>query len=120
MNRREFVALTAVPITVMSKSPSNVKLGIDLFSLRSQKWTPFQYLDYCAERKVQLVHFSEIRFLGRLEPENLVAVRQHAAELGLQLEIGMRSICAASKMFDPALGSAEQQLTTMIAAAKTI
>lgn len=120
MNRREFVALTAAPITAMSKSPSNVKLGIDLFSLRSQKWTPFEYLDYCAERNVQVVHFSEIRFLGNLEPANLIAVRQHAVERGLQIEIGMTSICPASKMFNPVLGSAEQQLTKMIAAAKTI
>jgi 3-oxoisoapionate decarboxylase len=120
MNRRDFVALAAVPVTAMSKSPSNVKLGIDLFSLRSQKWTPLQYLDYCAERKVQVVHFSEIRFLGSLEPGNLLAVRRRAAERGLEVEIGMTSICPASKMFKPALGSAEQQLTKMIAAAKTI
>ena len=120
MNRREFVALSAVPITAMSKSPSNVKLGIDLFSLRSQKWTPLQYLDYCAERKVQVVHFSEIRFLGSLEPANLIQVRQHAAERGLQIEIGMTSICAASKMFNPALGPAEQQLTKMITAARPL
>jgi sugar phosphate isomerase/epimerase len=97
-----------------------VKLGIDLFSLRSQKWTPLQYLDYCAERKVQVVHFSEIRFLGSLEAENLLAVRRRAAERGLQIEIGMTSICPDSKMFNPAFGSAEQQLTKMIAAAKTI
>ncbi len=120
MNRREFVALAAVPITAMSKSSPNVKLGIDLFSLRSQKWTPLRYLDYCAERQVQVVHFSEIRFLGSLEPANLVAVRQHAAERGLEIEIGMTSICPHSKMFNPALGTAEQQLTKMIAAAKTV
>ncbi len=120
MNRREFAALAAIPITALSKSTSNVKLGIDLFSLRSQKWTPLQYLDYCAERQVQVVHFSEVRFLGSLEPDNLIAIRQHAAERGLQIEIGMTSICPGSKMFNPALGSAEQQLTKMIAAAKTI
>lgn len=120
MNRREFVALTAAPITAMSKSPRHVKLGIDLFSLRSQKWTPFQYLDYCAERKVQVVHFSEIRFLGSLDQANLAAVRTHAAERSLEVEIGMTSICPASKMFNPTLGSAEQQLTNMIAAAKTV
>lgn len=120
MNRREFVALAAVPTTAMSKSGSNVKLGIDLFSLRSQNWTPLRYLDYCAERQVQVVHFSEIRFLGSLERASLIAVRQHAAERGLQLEIGMTSICPASKMFNRALGSAEQQLINMITAAKTI
>lgn len=120
MNRREFVALAAAPVVAMPNSGSNVKLGIDLFSLRSQKWTPVQYLDYCAARRVQVVHFSEIRFLGSLEPANLTAVRQHAAKLGLEIEIGMRSICPNSKMFDPASGSAEQQLTKMITAAKTI
>jgi sugar phosphate isomerase/epimerase len=120
MNRREFLALAAAPIAAMSKSNSNVKLGIDIFSLRSQKWTPFQYLDYCAARQVQMVHFSETRFLGSLERANLLAVRQHAANLGIQLEIGMKSICPSSKMFDPSLGTAEQQLTQMINAAKTI
>jgi len=104
----------------MSKSSLNVKLGIDIFSLRSQKWTPFQYLDYCAARRVQVVHFSEIRFLGSLDPENLRKVREHAGKLGLQLEIGMKSICPSSKMFDPSQGTAEQQLTRMIGSAKTI
>jgi sugar phosphate isomerase/epimerase len=121
MNRREFVALAAAtPIAAMSKSSLNVKLGIDIFSLRSQKWTPFQYLDYCAARRVQVVHFSEIRFLGSLDPENLRKVREHAGKLNLQLEIGMKSICPSSKMFDPSQGTAEQQLTRMIDSAKTI
>ena len=121
MNRREFVALAAAtPLAAMSKSSLNVKLGIDIFSLRSQKWTPFQYLDYCAARRVQVVHFSEIRFLGSLDPENLRKVREHAGKLGLQLEIGMKSLCPSSKMFDPSQGTAEQQLTRMIDSAKTI
>jgi sugar phosphate isomerase/epimerase len=104
----------------MAKEPPPVRLGIDLFSLRSQKWTPLQYLDYCAAQKVQVVHFSEIRFLGSLDPANLQTVREHAAKLGLQLEIGMKSICPTSKMFEPAQGTAEAQLTRMINAAKLI
>ncbi len=120
MNRREFVALAAAPITAMSKTTSNIKLGIDIFSLRSQKWTPIQYLDYCAALKVQVVHFSEIRFLGGLEPANLAAVRERAGELGIEIEIGMTSICPGSKMFNPSLGPAEQQLTNMITAAKMV
>jgi 3-oxoisoapionate decarboxylase len=121
MNRREFVALAAAtPLTAMSKSNSNVKLGIDLFSLRSQKWTPFQYLDYCAAQGVQVVHFSETRFLGSLDPANLRKVREHAGNLGIHLEIGMKSICPSSKMFDPSMGTAEEQLTRMIDAAKII
>ena len=96
-----------------------VKLGIDLFSIRSQNWTPFQYLDYCARQRVEVVHFSEIRFLGSLEAENLRAVRRRAEELGIEIEIGMTSSCPTSKAFNAKLGTAEEQLARMIDAAKT-
>jgi len=104
----------------MAKETPPVRLGIDIFSLRSQHWTPIQYLDYCAAQKVQVVHFSEIRFLGSLDPANLQTVREHAATLNLQLEIGMKSICPTSKMFEPGQGTAEAQLTRMIDASKLI
>ncbi len=90
------------------------KLGIDLFSLRSQNWTPFQLLDYSASQGAKVVHFSEIRFIGSLEPDNLKQVRAHAEKLGIEIEIGMRSICPTSKMFDASAGTAEQQLARMI------
>lgn len=118
MNRRQFLALGAAPMFAQSGSP--VKLGIDLFSIRSQGWSPFEYLDYCARWGARVVHFSEIRFLGGLEADHLRQVRVHAERLGIQIEIGMRSICPTSTMFEPALGSAPEQLTRMIAAAKII
>jgi sugar phosphate isomerase/epimerase len=96
---------------------STVKLGVDLFSLRSQNWTPFQLLDYCAERQAKVVHSSEVRFIGSLDPENLRRVRRHAEQLGIEVEIGMRSICPTSKMFDASAGTAEEQLSRMIDAA---
>jgi 3-oxoisoapionate decarboxylase len=121
MGRREFLASAAVsPALAMHKQKPNVKLGVDLFSLRSQNWTPIQYLDYCAQRKVQVVHFSEIRFIKNLEPDNLRQVRAHAEQLGIEVEIGMRSICPSSKMFEPAQGSAEEQLGRMIDAANIV
>jgi sugar phosphate isomerase/epimerase len=120
MRRRELMALAGLPWAAMSKASSKVKLGIDLFSLRAQKWTPLEFLNYCAAQQVQVVHFSEPRFLGNLERPHLQAMRQRARELGLQIEIGMTSICPSSKMFHPELGSAEQQLTRMMDAAKTI
>lgn len=103
-----------------ARPPSNVKLGIDLFSLRSQKWTPIQFLEYCAAQKVQVVHFSEIRFLGSLNPENLSAVRKRAERLGLEVEIGTKSICPTSKMFDGTAGTAEEQLIKMMEAANLV
>jgi 3-oxoisoapionate decarboxylase len=94
-----------------------VKIGIDLFSIRSSGWTPFEYLDYCAKWNANVVHFSEIRFIGNLDPGHLRKVRAHAEKLGIELEIGMRSICPTSKAFDPAQGAAEQQIERMVDAA---
>lgn len=110
----------AIPAAAMADTYEKVKLGIDLFSLRAQKWTPFEALDYCAARQVQVVHFSEIRFIGSLEPEHLRKVRAKASALGLEVEIGMRSICPTSKMFDPKEGTAEEQLGRMIDAAEAV
>jgi len=63
------------------------------------------------------VHFSEIRFLGSLEDEHVKKVAAHARRLGIELEIGMRSICPTSTLFDPKQGSAEEQLRRVIRAA---
>jgi sugar phosphate isomerase/epimerase len=118
MTRRQMVAVAAVaPFVPAAGNALGVKLGIDLFSLRSQTWTPFQFLDYCAEQKARVVHFSEIRFIGSLEPDNLREVRQHAEKLGIEVEIGMKSICPTSKMFDAGAGTAEEQLVHMIESA---
>ncbi len=99
-------------------APAPVRFGIDLFSIRSSGWSPFEYLDYCAKWKAKVVHFSEIRFIGNLEPEHLKKVRAHADRLGIEIEIGMRSICPTSQAFDPKQGTAEEQLTRMIESAK--
>lgn len=120
MTRREALAITsAAPLLAQSTAPgpAPVKLGIDLFSLRSQGWTPFQYLDYCAAQKAKVVHFSEIRFIGNLEPDNLRKVRAYAKAKGIEIEIGMKSVCPTSKMFDARAGTAEDQLARMIASA---
>lgn len=97
-----------------------MRFGIDLFSIRGLGWGPFQYLDYCAQWKARVVHFSEIGFIGSLEPEHLKKVRAYAAGLGIEIELGMRSICPTSAAFDPKQGSADQQLLRMLDSAKTV
>jgi sugar phosphate isomerase/epimerase len=121
MTRRHMIAVAAgASLAAAAETPAQVKLGIDLFSLRSQNWSPFQLLDYSAVQKAKVVHFSEVRFIGNLEPENLKKVRAHAEKLGIEVEIGMKSICPTSKMFDAAAGTAEQQLARMIDSAKLV
>jgi 3-oxoisoapionate decarboxylase len=68
----------------------------------------------------KVVHFSEIQFMGSLEEDHLKKVRARARELGIAVEMGMRSICPSSRMFDKAQGTAEEQLTRMVVAARTV
>jgi sugar phosphate isomerase/epimerase len=92
-------------------------LGLDTYSLRAQSWTAFQQLDYCAARGVKVVHFSEPRLIGGFDKPHLARVRAHADSLGLDIEIGMLSICPTSGIFDPSQGSADEQITRAIDAA---
>lgn len=119
MQRRSFLA-AAPAVALAQGSTHNVKFGIDLFSLRSQGWNPFAYLDYCAKQGAKVVHFSEIRFLGSLDRDHLRKVRDHAKKLAIEVEIGMLSICPTAVRFDPAQGTAEQQLARMIDAATVV
>ena len=99
------------------QSSSVPRLGLDTYSLRSQNWDAFQQLDYCAAHGVKVVHFSEPRLVGGFERDHLQRVRAHADSLHLNIEIGMLSICPTSGIFDPAQGSAEEQLGRAIDAA---
>jgi sugar phosphate isomerase/epimerase len=114
LTRRSLLGMAAAAPLAMAAPAPTVRLGIDLFSLRSQNWTPFQLLDYSAKLAAKVVHFSEIRFIGSLEPQNLRAVRRYAEERGIEIEIGMRSICPTSKMFDAKAGTAEEQIGRML------
>ena len=119
MTRRSFIA-AAGAAPALSAAAQPVRLGVDLFSLRTQPWNAFEYLDYCAKWKAKVVHFSEIRFMGSLEDDHLRKVRDHAGKLGIEVEIGMRSICPTSTAFDPKQGTAEEQITRMLHAAKVV
>ena len=114
------VALASDALPAFAQPKPALRFGLDMFSVRDQNWTPFQQLDFAAKWNVKVVHFSEIRFLGTLEPDNLRKVRARADELGIDIEIGMRSICPTSTMFEPKQGTAEEQLGKMIDAAKIV
>ena len=119
MQRRTFLA-TPLASALAAQTAAPVRFGVDLFSVRSQPWTAFDHLEHCAKWKAKVVHFSEIRFIGSLEDDHLKKVRARAAELGIEIEIGMRSICPSSKAFDAAAGTAEQQLLKMAHAARVV
>jgi 3-oxoisoapionate decarboxylase len=121
-----------MPMSKPISAAANVRMGVDVFSLGQQGWTPFQVLDWAAKNKVQMLHFSEVRFLGSprwqeaLAPDNLKRIRDKADELKIDIEIGMRSLCPTSSDFanaqrnDPTLGTADEQIARMLVAAKTL
>ena len=97
-----------------------MKLGLDLFSLRSQNWTAFELLDYSVQLGVETAHFSEPRFLGSLDESHLDRVKAHADRLGLDLEVGFTSICETSHRFEPEHGTPAAQLRRMLQVARRL
>jgi sugar phosphate isomerase/epimerase len=120
------LAASGAVLAAAERGAPTIRMGVDAFSLGAQNWTPFQTLEWASKLKVNMVHFSEVRFLGSpkwqeaLAPDNLKRIRDRAAELEIDLEIGMRSICPTSAMFDKNAGTAEEQLGRMIDAAKIV
>jgi sugar phosphate isomerase/epimerase len=118
-------AANAGPLA-QAPAQSRPRLGLDTFSVGAQNWTPMQILDFAARNKIDVVQFSELRFLGSadwkvaLDPANLRGIRRRADELGIALEVGMRSIGPTSGSFDKAAGTAEEQILRMVEAAKIL
>jgi 3-oxoisoapionate decarboxylase len=97
-----------------------LRFGLDMFSLRSQGWSPFEQLDFAARWGVSVAHYSEVRLLGGLDSDHLRRVRAHADALGVELELGMLSICPSSGIFDGAKGPGDAQIAAMLPAARVL
>lgn len=120
MTRRNLLFGAAAAAAANGAPMPKQKLGLDLFSLRSQGWSAFELLDFAKQHGASSAHFSEPRFLGSLDADHLKRVRGHADKLGLALEVGFGSICPTSTRFDTDRGSAQEQLLEMFAAARIL
>ena len=114
------ITLAAGAAVPQGQPAARAKLGLDLFSLRSQGWSAFELLDFAARLGVDVVHFSEPRFLGSLEEAHLRKVKEHADRLGPALEVGFGSICPTSSRFNKDQGSPAEQLLRMFRVAKIL
>ncbi|CAN5599275.1 hypothetical protein BH10CHL1_BH10CHL1_51240 [soil metagenome] len=91
-----------------------MKLGVDVFTLRFNDWTPFQHLDYARHIGLEVVMFPDPAFFESLDESYLRQVKTHADQLGLTLEVGMYSICPTSSSFSDKRGTAVEQLSEML------
>lgn len=109
MHRRQFLATSALgasslaatvsasaapPAIDTSRDPA--RFGLDLWSVRSQGWNAFQYVDHAVEHKLKVIQFADAHTLGGLEPEHARKVKAYADEKGVLLEMGMGTICPTS------------------------
>ena len=97
-----------------------MKLGLDAFSLRWQGWTAAEILEFAAAHGAQTVQFSERGSLGATDDASLQQLRERADELGIALEVGMRSIDRFATTFDGSGGTAVEQLTDMMRIATAV
>ena len=87
-----------------------VKLGFDTYSLRAFQWTGTQLLDYAGRLKLDTIQFSALGDYGPLDAQNLRAVKDRAARLGISIDSGMGCICESSRAFHKNGPPARQQL----------
>ena len=92
-----------------------MKLGVDIYTLRSQGWDAHQLLDYCQCIGLKSVHFSDLDSFASTDDGYIREVKSHADKLGLSLEAGMLSICPTSASFRVRDGKdAVQQVVEML------
>ncbi len=127
MNRRQFLAASAATITAAQPALAAVdnshdpkRFGLDLWSVRSQGWNAFQYIDHAVEQKLRVIQFADSNQLGGLEPEYARKVKAYADQKGILLEMGMGTICPTSSGWGPAKGPIEPWILRHVQAAKLL
>jgi len=115
MNRRSFMIGTAAAALCASRpkalapSTAGPELGSIDGSVGGNNFSPAQFLDYLSSIKLTWAMLS-------LSPDVLHdeaairAVRAHADQLGIKLQLAFGSVCPSSKSFNPQLGTLEEQV----------
>lgn len=120
MNRRQFIASagaatatfvgahTAQAAVDARRDPA--RFGLDLWSVRSQGWSAFQYIDHAVEQKLSVIQFADQGQLGGFDLDLARKVRAYADEKGILLEMGMETICPTSTGWSPERGRLEDRI----------
>ncbi len=98
----------------------NLKLGFDNFAIRAFGWKAPQLLDYAAKQKVDTVLFSDLDVYENHSEAYLKEIKQKAADLGIEVQVGTGSICPSAKSFSNKYGTAEEHLVLLIRVAQTM
>ena len=91
-----------------------LKLGFDNYAIRALGWKAPQLLDYAAAQKLDAILFSDPDVFESHSDVYLREIKARADALGIEIQVGMLSICPSSVLFDRHRGTATEQLKQMI------
>ena len=97
-----------------------LKLGFDNYSVRALGWNAPRLLDYAASLRVDTVLLSDLDVYESHAKPYLQEIKAKADDLGIEVQVGMLSICPGSKLFDRRRGTAEEQLKRTIRIARML
>jgi len=99
---------------------TKLKLGFDNYAIRASGWKAPQLLDYAASPKLDAILFSDPDVFERHDESFLSEIKARANHLGIDVQVGMLSICPSSVLFNSSRGTAEEQLKLTIRIARTL
>ena len=84
---------------------TRLKLGFDNYSIRALGWKAPRLLDYAARLKVDAILLSNLEVYESHGGPYLREIKARADALGLEVQVGMLSICPGSKLCLPAVAA---------------
>src|SRR5437879_108991 len=116
MERRRFILGTAATAVLYASRPralgpttDSPELGSIDGSVGGNNFSPTQFLDFLGSIKLTWAMLSLSPDVLRDEAA-IRAIRAHADQLGIRLQLAFGSVCPSSKSFNPQLGSLEEQV----------
>lgn len=121
MQRRTLLkTLTAAGLTPLASAmASQLKLGVDAYSIRAYQWKALRHIEYAASLKLDAVQISFGDYES-LEPAYLAQVKAAADRSGLVLEGDIGCICPTAAGFNKREGTAEERLLRGLRASRAV
>lgn len=112
MGRRGFLASLAGAAAMNAAPPSGLRLGLDAYSIRAMNWKALQLVDYAAAQKLDVLQFSNLTTFESLDADYLRKVKDRADAAGIELELGLGSICPTAVSWNKRYGTPQEYLAT--------
>lgn len=123
MLRRTFLQSgAAAGLTAAAPVPraTGIKLGYDVYSIRSLHWKGAQYIDHAAKLGLDTVQISSLNDYESLEPADLAKLKSYADGKDIEIDAGIGSICPTSSSYGRATGDPVEYLRKGLRVAQAV